>query len=150
MLGHWSQFVSNLSTDIRGHESLHHHQQQEFAMQYKCQYCCDCKGKGDGMWKRCLCIIFWFTRRSCVEKNAIYWWWLSLLSHLHSSPPPPPPPPAFFLPIAPFKNASKVCTVNFPIHCHRRPLRRKYAREAKTAKGLKRCWVKVKGVNNPA
>ena len=24
---HWSQFVPNMSTDIRGHEALHHHQQ---------------------------------------------------------------------------------------------------------------------------
>ena len=27
MLRHWSQFVPNMSTDIRGHEALHHHQQ---------------------------------------------------------------------------------------------------------------------------
>ena len=27
MLRHWSQFVTNMSTDIRGHEALHHHQQ---------------------------------------------------------------------------------------------------------------------------
>ena len=26
MLRHWSQFVSNMSTGIRGHETLHHHQ----------------------------------------------------------------------------------------------------------------------------
>ena len=25
MLRHWSQFVSNMSTDIRGHETLLHH-----------------------------------------------------------------------------------------------------------------------------
>ena len=25
MLRHWSQFVPNMSTDIRGHETLHHH-----------------------------------------------------------------------------------------------------------------------------
>ena len=30
MLRHWSQFVPNISADIRGHESLHqHHQQQQ-------------------------------------------------------------------------------------------------------------------------
>ena len=28
MLRHWSLFVSNMSTDIRGHEALHHHQEQ--------------------------------------------------------------------------------------------------------------------------
>ena len=27
MLRHWSQFVPNMSTDIRGHEALHHHHQ---------------------------------------------------------------------------------------------------------------------------
>ena len=25
MLRHWSQFAPNISTDIRGHEALHHH-----------------------------------------------------------------------------------------------------------------------------
>ena len=25
VLRHWSQFVPNMSTDIRGHEALHHH-----------------------------------------------------------------------------------------------------------------------------
>ena len=25
MLRHWSQFVPNMSTDVRGHEALHHH-----------------------------------------------------------------------------------------------------------------------------
>ena len=29
MLRHWSQFVPNISTDIRGHEALHHHQPME-------------------------------------------------------------------------------------------------------------------------
>ena len=28
MLRHWSQFVPNMSTDIRGHEALHHHRVQ--------------------------------------------------------------------------------------------------------------------------
>ena len=28
MLRHWSQFVPNISTDIRGHEALHHHHQK--------------------------------------------------------------------------------------------------------------------------
>ena len=27
MLGHWSQFVPNISTDVQGHEALHHHHQ---------------------------------------------------------------------------------------------------------------------------
>ena len=26
MLRHWSQFVPDISTDIRGHQALHHHQ----------------------------------------------------------------------------------------------------------------------------
>ena len=36
------------------------------------------------------------------------------------------------------------------IHYHRLPLWRKYAPKVKTATGLEQCWVKVKGVNNPA
>ena len=28
MIRHWSQFVPNMSTDIRGHEALHHHQKR--------------------------------------------------------------------------------------------------------------------------
>ena len=36
------------------------------------------------------------------------------------------------------------------IHYHRLPLWRKYAQKVKTATGLEQCWVKVKGVNNPA
>ena len=31
MLRHWSQFVPNMSFDIRGHEALHHHQVPTFA-----------------------------------------------------------------------------------------------------------------------
>ena len=27
MLRHWSQFVPEMSTDIRGHQALHHHHQ---------------------------------------------------------------------------------------------------------------------------
>ena len=29
MLRHWSQFVLNMSTDIRGHETLLHHYQTQ-------------------------------------------------------------------------------------------------------------------------
>ena len=32
MLRHWSQFVPNMSTDIRGHEALQHHQQSELSV----------------------------------------------------------------------------------------------------------------------
>ena len=28
MFRHWSQFVPNMSTDIRGHDALHHHHGQ--------------------------------------------------------------------------------------------------------------------------
>ena len=45
------------------------------------------------------------------------------------------------------KNVFKIGSVIF-VHCHRLPLWRKYAPEVKTAKGLKQCWAKVKGVNN--
>ena len=30
MLRHWSQFVPNMSTDIRGHQALHHHHHHQF------------------------------------------------------------------------------------------------------------------------
>ena len=30
MLQHWSQFVPNMSADIRGHEARHHHHQNRF------------------------------------------------------------------------------------------------------------------------
>ena len=33
MLRHWSQFVPNMSTDIRGHEALHdHHEEASWAL----------------------------------------------------------------------------------------------------------------------
>ena len=36
MLRHWSQFVPNMSTDIRGHEALqHHHVKRVQSMQHK-------------------------------------------------------------------------------------------------------------------
>ena len=86
--------------------------------------------------KKCLCISFWLTRRSWVHgKNCIlghpvawatsYWLWAST-------------------------NALKLAMWNLQIHRHRLPLWRKYALEVKAAKGLKRCWAKVKRVNNPA
>ena len=43
------------------------------AKQYKCQYCCSCKnyrGKGmEGGEKKCLCVVFWLTRRSRVRRK---------------------------------------------------------------------------------
>ena len=47
------------------------------AKQYKCQYCCCCKdyrGKGmEGGKKRCLCVVFWLTRRSRVRRKNAFW-----------------------------------------------------------------------------
>ena len=44
------------------------------AQQYKCHHCCSCKnyrGKGMESGKKCICTVFWLTRRSRVrEKNA--------------------------------------------------------------------------------
>ena len=38
---HWSQFVSKMSTDIRGHEAVHHHQQTVMAMEAEAAcFCC--------------------------------------------------------------------------------------------------------------
>ena len=44
--------------------------------QYKCQYCCSCKnycGKRMEGGKKCLCIVFWLTRRSrvCRKKSVL-------------------------------------------------------------------------------
>ena len=59
-------------------------------------------------------------------------------------------PDTFWLQV--LKNAFKAGTVNFAnsLSRHHLPLWRKYTLEVKTAKGLKRCQVKAKGVNNPA
>ena len=34
MLMHWSQFVPNMSTDIRGHEALHNHHRGNFVSRF--------------------------------------------------------------------------------------------------------------------
>ena len=46
------------------------------AKQYKCQYCCSCKnyrGKGMEGGKKCLCVVFWLTRRSWVHRKNAFW-----------------------------------------------------------------------------
>ena len=46
------------------------------AKQYKCQYCCSCKnyrGKGMEGGKKCLCVVFWLTRRSRVRRKNAFW-----------------------------------------------------------------------------
>ena len=50
----------------------------------------------------------------------------------------------------PQKMPLTLAVLNSQIYCHCLPLWRKYALEVKAAKGLKQCWAKVKGVNNPA
>ena len=42
MLRHWSQFVPNMSTDIRGHEALHHHH-------FRTQELCERRGERPGL-----------------------------------------------------------------------------------------------------
>ena len=37
MLRHWSQFVPNMSTDIREHEALHHHHRARVRAQELCE-----------------------------------------------------------------------------------------------------------------
>ena len=52
--------------------------QPRIAKQYKCRHCCSCKnyrGKGmEGEKIKCLCVVFWLTRRSRVrgEKKAFW------------------------------------------------------------------------------
>jgi len=48
----------------------------------------------------------------------------------------------------PSKMLLKLALTALQFHCHSLPLWRKYALKAKTAKGLRWCWVKVKGVTN--
>ena len=53
------------------------------AMQYKCQHCCSCKnyrGKGMEGGKKCLCVVFWLTRRSRVRGKNAFW---GILQHEH-------------------------------------------------------------------
>ena len=50
--------------------------QPRIAKQYKCHHCCSCKNyreKGMNGGKKCLCIIFWLTRRSwvCGKKSVL-------------------------------------------------------------------------------
>ena len=48
----------------------------------------------------------------------------------------------------PSKMLLKLALTALQFHCHSLPLWRKYALKAKTAKGLRWRWVKVKGVTN--
>ena len=46
------------------------------AKQYKCHHCCSCKtylGKGMEGGKKCLCVIFWLTRRSRFRGRNAFW-----------------------------------------------------------------------------
>jgi len=46
------------------------------AKQYKCHHCCSCKkyqGKGMEGGKKCLCVVFWLTRRSRVHGKNAFW-----------------------------------------------------------------------------
>ena len=102
--------------------------------------------KGDGGWKKSLCVVFWLTRRSRVHRKNAFWGILKheqqviayLQTHYDYGPQ--------------LKNAFNVGSIKFAnsLSPPGLPLWRKYAPEVKAAKGLKRCRAKVKGVNNPA
>ena len=73
-------------------------------------------GQGDGVWKKkCLCVVFWLTRRSRVRGKNAFW---GILQHeqqviaccqTHSDYGPP-------------KMPLKLTVLNSQIHCHRLPL----------------------------
>ena len=105
------------------------------AKQYKCHHSCkNYQGKGTEGAKKGLCFFFADQKitsygKKCILGNPIAWatnyCLLPDTSWLWAS-----------------KNAFKVG--------HHLPLWRKYTPDVKAAKGLKQCWAKVKGVNNPA
>ena len=116
------------------------------AKQYKGHHCCSCKNYwGKGMeggikvylhhfltdqkiassWKKCVLGHTMAQATSYCLFPDTGWLWAS-------------------------KNAFKVGSVKFANSITCLPLWRKYALEVKAAKGLQRCWAKVKGVNNPA
>ena len=47
------------------------------AKQYKCHYCCSCKNYRvkvmKGGVKKCLCVVFWLTRRSRLHGENAFW-----------------------------------------------------------------------------
>ena len=103
------------------------------AKQYKCYHCCSCKndqGKGIEGGEKSVCIIFWLTRRSqFCGKNVFcllpdtFWLWASKI---------------FLVGSVKLTNSLSPPSIV------------KNALDVKAAKGLKQCWAKVKGVNNPA
>ena len=46
MLTHWSQFIPNMSTDIRGHKALLHHQEEKMI---RVQELCESRGGRPGL-----------------------------------------------------------------------------------------------------
>ena len=120
--------------------------QPRIAKQYKCHHCCSCKnylGKGMEGGKRCLCVVFWLTRRSRVRgKKCVLGHPIALATSYCLLPD------TFCLRVS--KNAFKVGSVKFENSLSPPSIVKKYAPEVKAAKGLKRCRAKVKGVNNPA
>ena len=113
------------------------------AKQYKCQHCCSRKnywGKGMEGGKKCLCVVFWLTRRwkKCVLGHPIAWARSYCLL-----------PDIFWLRAS--KNDFKVGSVKFANSLSLLSIVKKVPfTGSKAAKGLKQCRAKVKGVNNPA
>ena len=111
------------------------------AKQYKCHHCCSCKsywGKGMEGGKKCFASFFGRPKdRKFVEKNNF---WAScstsnklLLVARHILTTGLQKRPVKFSNLLSLPSTVKrVCTGN------------------KSTKGLKRCWAKVKGTNNPA
>ena len=108
--------------------------------QYKSQYCCSYKnyhGKGmEGGKKVSLC-HFLADQKIGVCRKKQFW---GILQHEQQVT-------AYFqthYDYGPPKMPLKLAVKNSQIHCRCLPLWRKYAPEVKVAKGLKRCWAKVR------
>ena len=114
------------------------------AKQHKCHYCCSCKNYwGKGMeggkkvslrhfradqkimssWKK-MCFGASYSMSNKLLLVARYTLWA-------------------------FKNVFKVGSVKFANSLSPPSSVKKYAPEVKAAKGLKRCWANIKGINNP-
>ena len=70
ILRHWSQFVSNMSTDIREHEVLHHHHVCALS------WCCTCPGRPITLLNAILLprvLHFWFRLHAYTETFSCLW-----------------------------------------------------------------------------
>ena len=101
-------------------------------------------GKGDGGWGKKGSL-----RQFLADQKIVSVWKKCILGHpIARATSYCLLPDTFWLRAS--QNAFKVGSVKFANSLSHLPLWRKYAPEVKAAMGLKRCWAKVKGVNNPA